>query len=393
MKRAAYLALLALVAMARPARAEAGVLPVGFLGEDSHPRPAIGRLDQPAREQGLLGARLGIEDSRTTGRFTGQEFRLVERLVPPGGDAAAAARSLASQGVRFVVADLGPSALTTAADAVKADGVTILNAGAPDDTLRGEACRGNVLHTLPSRAMLADGLAQYLVARGWKGWMLIFGPTPADEAYASAVRRAAAKFGAEISEEKPWTFRLGRGRSDSGHVTLQAEIPTFTRGAPHDVLVVADEEDAFGAYLEGRTALPRPVAGTHGLIATAWSPVFDQWGSAQLQVRFERAFARHMTARDYAAWVAVRSIAEAAVRTRSVDPGVVAAYLRAPDFLLAAFKGQGLGFRPWDGQLRQPILIAGPRLIASVSPQEGFLHPTSSLDTLGTDEGESTCRF
>jgi ABC transporter substrate binding protein (PQQ-dependent alcohol dehydrogenase system) len=100
-----------------------------------------------------------------------------------------------------------------------------------------------------------------------------------------------------------------------------------------------------------------------------------------------------MTARDYAAWVAVRSVAEAAVRTKAVEPKAVLAYLRSPDFLLAAFKGQGMSFRPWDGQMRQPILIAGARLIASVSPQEGFLHPTTALDTLGTDKGESTCRF
>jgi ABC transporter substrate binding protein (PQQ-dependent alcohol dehydrogenase system) len=392
MRAALGFTILFLAALSQPLHA-GDLLPIGYLGERRQPSPPLGRLDQPAVEEGLLGARLGVEDSRTTGRFTGQDFRLVERLIPAGGDAASAIRGLASEGVRFVIADLGPAALIDAADSVKDQGVTILNAGAPDDALRAEACRASVLHTLPSRAMLADGLAQYLVWKRWTRWMLVVGPTAGDQAYAEALRHAAARFGAEITEEKPWTFRVGRGRADSGHVTLQAEIPIFTRGADHDVLVVADEEDEFGAFLEGRTALARPVAGTHGLTATAWSPVLDQWGGAQLQSRFERVYGRHMTARDYAAWVAVRSIAEAAVRTKSVEPGTVVTYLRSPDFLLAAFKGQGLSFRPWDGQMRQPILIAGARLIASVSPQEGFLHPTTALDTLGTDKGESTCRF
>jgi ABC transporter substrate binding protein (PQQ-dependent alcohol dehydrogenase system) len=386
------LGILLSAALSQPLHA-GDLLPIGYLGEQRRPPPPLGRLDQPAIEEGLLGARLGIEDSRTTGRFTGQDFRLVERSIPAGGDAAGAIRGLASEGVRFVIADVGPDALILAADAGKDQGVTILNAGAPDDALRADACRSNVLHTLPSRAMLADALAQYLVWKRWTRWMLVVGPGAGDQAYAEALRRAAARFGAEIVEEKPWTFRVGRGRADSGHVTLQAEIPTFTRGEDHDVLVVADEADEFGAFLEGRTALPRPVAGTHGLTAIAWSPVFDQWGAAQLQRRFERAHVRHMTARDYAAWVAVRSVAEAAVRTKSVAPEAVLAYLRSPDFLLAAFKGQGLSFRPWDGQMRQPILIAGPRLTASVSPQEGFLHPTTTLDTLGTDKSESACRF
>jgi ABC transporter substrate binding protein (PQQ-dependent alcohol dehydrogenase system) len=68
------------------------------------------------------------------------------------------------------------------------------------------------------------------------------------------------------------------------------------------------------------------------------------------------------------------------------------AYLRGSDFILSGFKGQGQSFRPWDGQMRQPILIAGPRLLVSLSPQAGYLHQGSELDTLGTDREESRCR-
>jgi ABC transporter substrate binding protein (PQQ-dependent alcohol dehydrogenase system) len=157
--------------------------------------------------------------------------------------------------------------------------------------------------------------------------------------------------------------------------------------------VVADEMGAFGDYLDGRTARPRPVAGTQGLVATAWSPVSEQWGATQLQSRFMKQAGRRMGALDYAAWAAVRSVGEAAIRTRSADAGTIAAYLRGPEFALSAFKGQGQSFRSWDGQMRQPILIAGPRLLVSVSPQAGFLHRTSELDTLGVDREETACRL
>jgi ABC transporter substrate binding protein (PQQ-dependent alcohol dehydrogenase system) len=135
------------------------------------------------------------------------------------------------------------------------------------------------------------------------------------------------------------------------------------------------------------------VVGTQGLVATGWSPVSEQWGATQLQSRFEKLAGRRMGPVDYAAWVAIRAIGEAGIRTRSSDPATIVAYLRGPDFTVAGFKGQGQSFREWDGQMRQPILIAGPRLLVSVSPQAGFLHQGSELDTLGVDREESRCKL
>ncbi|MGZ4991625.1 MAG: branched-chain amino acid ABC transporter substrate-binding protein, partial [Methylobacter sp.] len=49
--------------------------------------------------------------------------------------------------------------------------------------------------------------------------------------------------------------------------------------------------------------------------------------------------------------------------------------------------------RSWDGQLRQPVLLAAPRSLVAVAPIEGFLHPKTELDTLGYDQPESTCKW
>ena len=128
------------------------------------------------------------------------------------------------------------------------------------------------------------------------------------------------------------------------------------------------------------------------LSPTAWARPFEQWGATQLQSRFLRQAGRWMTPHDHGAWMAVRAIGEAASRTRSTDPARLSAYIRGPEFELAAFKGSRLSFRPWDGQLRQPVLLADARALVSVSPQPGFLHQRSELDTLGTDEPETPCR-
>ena len=112
-----------------------------------------------------------------------------------------------------------------------------------------------------------------------------------------------------------------------------------------------------------------------------------------MQERFAKLFARRMTARDMQAWTAVRMIGESVSRTRSTDPKALLDFLKGPEFTLAAFKGQRLTLRDWNLQLRQPILLSDGRMIVSVSPQEGFLHQVSELDTLGVDRPESKCRL
>jgi len=113
----------------------------------------------------------------------------------------------------------------------------------------------------------------------------------------------------------------------------------------------------------------------------------------QMQNRFIKSFARRMTARDMQAWSAVRMIGEGLARTSSSDPRTLLGLLQSPDFALAAFKGQRLTLRDWNLQLRQPILLTDGKMVVSVSPQEGFLHQVSELDTLGVDRPESKCRL
>ena len=241
--------------------------------------------------------------------------------------------------------------------------------------------------------MLADALVQYLVVKRWPNLLLVVGHGDGDREFAADIRHAGLKFQAHIVEEKPWTFIPGAKRTDTGHFAIQAEVARFTQGINYDVLVVADEDDEFGDDLSYRTYDPRPVAGTQGLVPSAWARPHEQWGATQLQNRFLRQAKRWMTDRDYAAWMAVRAVGEAATRSKSTDPAVIAAFMRSDHFDLAAYKGARLTFRSWDGQLRQPILLADPRSLVSVSPQPGFLHQFSELDTLGIDQPETKCHL
>jgi len=387
------LVLVGMLILARAALAEPLAIKVGVLRE-THGRETISILDLPAADDTLAGALLGAADNNTTGKFTNQSFETIDAQLGEGEDAVAALDRLTAQGARVVIADLAAPRLSVAAERAKASGALLFNVSAPDEALREEECRANVVHVAPSRAMLADGLAQYLVWKKWTRWFLIKGSHPEDEFLASAYRLAAKKFGAKIVEERVFEDTGGGRRSDSGAVQTQRQIPALTQGAPaYDVLIAADESEVFANYLPYRSFDARPVAGSAGLVPTNWDGAHEQWGAQQLQNRFMQNHRRAMNARDNAAWLAMRMIGEAATRTGSGDPEKLRAYLVSPEFSIAAFKGVRLTLRPWNQQLRQPILLSDGRMTASVSPQEGFLHQTTELDTLGRDRPETKCRL
>ncbi|MFL6820607.1 MAG: ABC transporter substrate-binding protein [Bradyrhizobium sp.] len=357
-------------------------------------KPALSLVEQPAEDNGVAGARLAIEDNNTTGKFLNQHFSLLQFRLDDPDQAARAALALADRNVGFIIADLSADALLKAADAVRGRGIVLLNAAAIDDRLREEDCRANIIHVAPTRSMLADALAQYLVWKQWKRWMLIVGSHEEDKRFAEVLRRSAARFGAKIVHERVFEDTGGARRTDSGVTLIQRQIPVFTQQTTgYDVLVAADESEVFASYLPYRTWDPRPVAGSAGLVPKSWDAALDQWGAVQMQNRFLKLNSRRMTPLDMQAWTATRIIGEAVSRVNSSDRKAVLDFLKGPDFSVAAFKGQRLTLRDWNNQLRQPILLADGRMVVSVSPQEGFLHQVSELDSLGVDRPETRCKL
>jgi ABC transporter substrate binding protein (PQQ-dependent alcohol dehydrogenase system) len=354
--------------------------------------PPLSLLDLPPPDDGVAGAKLAIADNNTTGRFLKQTFEIEVVQSASRDEFVSEVSKRVAEGIGFVVVDASPETLLALADAVKDKDAVLFNVAAPDEALREEQCRSNVRHTAPSRAMLADALGQYMVWKQWRKWFLIVGPTPEDKLYAEAVRRAAKRFGAKVVEEREFKYDPGSRRSDGGFEQIQQQIPGFTQGAAeHDVVVVADEGELFGDYFPYRTWSPRPVIGTAGLTATSWHPAVELWGGTQFQNRFKRMASRNMRPLDYNAWMAVRSVGEAATRKSTGNAKALIDYMGSPEFELAAFKGQKLTYRSWNGQLRQPILIATAKIHVTVSPQPGFLHQFSELDTLGLDKPETKC--
>ena len=386
-----------------PQSPEMTALKIGYIREDvAHPRPAS-RLDVEPEDGGIAGAKMGVEENNAGGRFTGHAYTLDVEDASSPEEAVAALEKLYASGHNYFIVDTTAPTLLKLADWAKGKDILLFNVSATDVSLRQEDCRANVMHIVPDRYMLADALAQYLVAMDWKTWLLVHGSTPGDLAYADAVKRAAERFGATIVDTREYKDVSGGRRDDVGvippaaHGKQASADKAVVAGADYDVIVVADENQLFGPLLPYRGGgEPRVVAGTTGLTATTWSPGHEKWGATQANNNFQKDFGRLLLPLDYQAYVAARAIGEAVTRNPGNDFATVSAFVHGPDIQLAPFKGIKQQFRPWDGQFRQPILIATDKVTVSVSPQRGFKHashPEIEVDTLGIDEPESVCKM
>jgi ABC transporter substrate binding protein (PQQ-dependent alcohol dehydrogenase system) len=378
-------------APAQPAPVDVNIL---YIGRQYDEPPPLSLVEKIVTDKGIQGARIAIQDTNRTGHFLNENFHLDELILSLDDDFKAKAKAALVGGQKLIIADLEKDDLLALADMPEAKDAIIFDVRTSDDSLRQEDCRANVFHILPSWAMRTDALGQYLVWKKWTRWLLVIGKNPADLGYAAAVKRAAARLGAKIVDERTYAYAAGSRRTDTGHQQVQEQMPLLTQSAPpYDVVFVADESETFGDYLPYRTWDPRPVVGTQGLYAVAWARPFEEYGGTQLQHRFEREVGRIMTERDYSAYIGVRSFGEAAFHVNSAKAADIRAYLLSDRFSIDGYKGEGMNFRTWDLQLRQPVLLVDPTELVSISPQEGFIHPKYLTDSLGYDEPETKCRL
>ncbi len=389
----ATIATIATVAMAgAAAAAQKTPFAIGYLELDGDVRyqapRAYAGIDVRPRHRPVAGAELAIGDSRIIGRALDLAFSL-ERVQ--AGTAIALAREMdrlkTESGIGFFVADVPAAVLTSLGDHARGRDFLLFNVSAADDGLRSAACAANIMHVIPSRAMVADAMAQFLVARRWKDILVLEGEFAEDKAIAGAFIAVAQKYGLDVVDTRD--FVLGHDPRERH----KNNIALLTTGVDYDAVLVADSLGQLGRSVPYQTAAPRPVVGSVGLVAGAWHWAWERHGAPQLNQRFERHAGRRMEDRDWAAWAAVKAIIEAVARTGVTEFAPISAYLKGPELILDGYKGPALSFRPWDNQLRQPLLIHTHNAVIARAPLEGFLHPTQYMDTLGYDAPENRCGF
>ncbi len=348
--------------------------------------PALSNIIKMASDSGYQGAKLAIADSNTTGKFLQQNFTLSAYDFKKPQNLLTRLKEEFNQGKAIFILDTPLSLLKKVDLWAQNKDILLFNISESSNLLRSSQCLITMLHTAPSQAMKSDALAQWLLYKRLNKVLLIRGEKPADITLAKSFKRSAKRYGLKIIAEKPWSFNTDLRRN------AQQEVPLFTQTSKeYDVVYVADQAKDFAEYIPFNTYLPRPVVGSAGLESLSWHRVIEQWGAAQLQTRFTKLTARYMNEIDFNAYLAIRSVAQAVHKTNSASVSALNAYIKSPDFKLAAYKGRKLSFRAWNGQLRMPIALVHPHGLVSQSPQAGILHPKTELDTLGFDQQESRC--
>ncbi|NKC11861.1 MAG: ABC transporter substrate-binding protein [Gammaproteobacteria bacterium] len=362
---------------------------IGYLQLEKDPRYSKPRSYARYLGQSLgrpyQGAKVALGEVKFHGTAAGVRFVLKRRRVKHAQAMVRAAAELTEDGVRFLLVDAPADVLHRLSEHTEEQNIVLFNISARSDPLRTTQCAKHLLHVIPSHAMLADALVQYLVSRKWREALVLVGPTPADVALAGSFTRAAKRLGVKIVAQKPFELSNDPRRRKRNNIAL------LTAGEDYDVVFIADADGEFARNAAYRTVLPRPVIGADGLTAMAWHWAYERHGAPQLEKRFEKAAGRHMASVDWAAWLAVKAIASAVQRTSSADFQVLRRYLLSQELELDGFKGHRSNFRPWNGQLRQPLLLATHNWVIGKAPIEGFLHRTNNLDTLGFSQQEVSC--
>ena len=380
-------------AVAQPAPAPQPKVTIGFVEIDGDPRHepirAYERLILRAREHPFAGAEVAIAEAQALTRVLKIDFAL-ERITVKSADTVAPAVLQARQDhdIHFFVVDAPAEAFRPLAEAVRGRDVLLLNATAPEDWLRRDLCAREVVHTLPSLAMNMDAIVQYLVSRKWRDVLVLHGQLPADAATAAAFEASVKKFGARIVAKKEFTTGTDPREREKNNPLLLTAI-----NRDYDVVFVADDAFDFARQLPFQTVRARPVVGAIELEPMAWHWTWERNGGPQINTRFSRAAnGRHMESADWAAWIAVKMVVQATLRTGSAE------FARQRSFILGdnsfdGYKGLAVSVRRWDQQMRQAVFLAAPYAVVASAPIESFLHRTNVLDTLGDDEPETPCRL
>lgn len=298
------------VALVAPAAAAAGaaVLKATLITPDDDPRLERSRVERAylGHPGGPLsdGLEVALEETKFELEAAGAEVALASAPAATLEAARAAAVAAEKSGAAVLLTDLPAEWTLAVADAVK---LPVLNLGDASDRLRQQDCRARVFHLIPSERMRSDALAQTLVSRKWSKLLLLVGGSPQDALRAATVQASIKRYGLQVVASKPFKLSADPRERDLANPLL------LTAGNSYDAVWVVDSDGEFARMLPYRTVLPRPVVGDGGLVALAWHAQFERYGAPQVSRRFAKAAKRPMTAQDWAAWMAGKTLAAAAI--------------------------------------------------------------------------------
>jgi ABC-type branched-subunit amino acid transport system substrate-binding protein len=424
------------------AGAPSDVVRIGYIA------PAGGQTPPPgdpagvgmAAYLGVLGARQGASEMDYTARLLGRRVELLEAPAFTPDEAVTQATRLAGRRVAAVLGGFDAATAAALSRFARAHRLLFFNVAATDDRLRNEDCDRFAFHVEASDAMYLDAAADWYI-RGLaflidenapqgiavirrspaRAWFLVTADTPAYRARRDRLRAAL--------ELRHWGGRvvadaLVRGGADAAQV-----LPAIRRAHPDLIflLLPAAQQVAFYRKYEAAhlpfemTGFPEPAAQTRAFFGAllgaapavargeirivAWEPTFAAVGGPQLAQRFYERWKRPMDGPAWTSWVAVKIVWDAVTGAQTTDTNGVLRYLEAPATVFEGYQGIGLTFRPWDHQLRHPVMASRLKSLSSDLTALAEMYgqfpnvlapgrePNDVLDQLGDTAASSRCRW
>ena len=196
--------------------------------------PTIYSINPEIINNGILGSRMGIKDNNTTGKFTNQNFELIEQNIMPNESAKEIFEKFRKDKYKFFILNVSKDDFNKILSSDLLEDALLINTSLKDNDLRNEKCNKQILHTAPSYRMLSDALTQFLKKKNWVKLLLISGVNERDKQFADSIKVSSKRFGLKIINEKIWDFNHDFRRS------ADLEVVKFTQGEKYEVLLLAD---------------------------------------------------------------------------------------------------------------------------------------------------------
>ncbi len=363
----------------------------------------------------VAAAQLAVEEANYIAGAFGKVVRLVTEEATSPDDADKKATKLVRQGGAKALLGGGDDRLTGALQAASTrEGIIYLNTMSRSEALRGAPCQRLTFHVEASLAMYADAIGQWLV-RGAKKtrWGVLSPETKAGAEIERMVERA---------RKRQEATTIGRQVVSAGARDYRAALTTLAKADP-DVLMInlggssllaalaqvkelGLQVEVAGVVMEASEFWQAEPAKLTGVWPTLWFHGYSRYSGRELNKRLAEALGQPAESRAWATLTGVKAVWEAVLRGGRTDTaGLVSFFEKGRG--MDAHKGQPLTFRPWDHQLRQPLMVLRAKAPAPESPRWDIFEllgevplrgtPGKSqeeiLDTLGLSEAESACRL
>lgn len=378
---------------------------------------AVGAVVGPgeAGQNGVAAAGLAAEEANYVAEAFGKVVRLLPEKAASPDDAARKAMKLIRQGGAKAILGGGDDSLTQAIqEASTREGIVFLNTMSRSEALRGAKCHRLAFHIEASLAMYTDAMGQWLVRRAKQPrWGFL---TPDSESGAEMERlakRALRRHGgtAVAREVVPASGRdyraalakLAKAGPDVVIINLSGP-PLLTALA--QFMELGLEVHVAGAAMETLEFWQAEPTRLTGVWPSLWSYEFRKYSGRELNKRLAARLGHPAASHAWASYTAMKAVWEAVLKSGGIDTASLVSFFekgRGVD----AHKGQPLTFRPWDHQLRQPLMIVQSKVppkdakrwdifkLLGEVPLRGTPGKSRAavLDTLGLSAAESKCHF